>query len=455
MEATPQTRTVSFAEAARVWWKIGWLSFGGPAGQIALMHRELVERRRWISETRFLHALNYCMLLPGPEAQQLATYIGWLLHRTPGGVVAGGFFVLPGFITILLLSALYAAFGKAPLVAALFFGLKAAVLAVVLEAVIRVGKRALKNGFSVALAAAAFIAIFVFQVPFPWIVLAAAVIGCLAPLRLGNGSDSAPTEDARLYLVDRMYERGELTHTVASPRRTIRTALICLFLWTLPPLLVLAALGSTHVLFRESVFFSQTAVVTFGGAYAALAYVAQRAVQDLQWLTPGEMVDGLALAETTPGPLILVLQFVGFVAAYRYPGPLDPWLAATLGAIVTTWVIFVPSFLFIFVGAPYVEALRHVRALRGALAAITAAVVGVILNLSVWFALHTLFAETRRVEWGAIQLDVPVWSSVDPGALALSVAVAIALLRYKLPLGWTLLASALLGSGYVLLLRSA
>ena len=217
---------------------------------------------------------------------------------------------------------------------------------------------------------------------------------------------------------------------------------------------MLAALGSTHVLFRESVFFSQTAVVTFGGAYAVLAYVAQRAVQDLQWLTPGEMVDGLALAETTPGPLILVLQFVGFLAAYRYPGPLDPWLAATLGAIVTTWVIFVPSFLFIFVGAPYVEALRHVRALRGALAAITAAVVGVILNLSVWFALHTLFSETRRLEWGPIQPDVPVWSSLDPGALVLSLAVAIALLRYKLPLGWTLLASALLGAGYVLFIRS-
>jgi chromate transporter len=452
-EADETAPHVSFTEAFWVWWKIGWLSFGGPAGQIALMHRELVERRRWISETRFLHALNYCMLLPGPEAQQLATYIGWLLHRTAGGVVAGGLFVLPGFIAIFVLSALYATLGKLPIVAALFFGLKAAVLAVVLEALIRVGRRALKNRALVALAGAAFVAIFAFQVPFPWIVAAAALIGAVVPSGLGNGKDTARAGDTQRYLIDRLYENGELTHTSASAGRAIRTALVCLALWSVPPLVVLAALGSGHVLFRESVFFSQTAIVTFGGAYSVLAYVAQRAVQDLHWLAPGEMIDGLALAETTPGPLIMVLQFVGFLAAYRNPGPLDPWLAATLGSIITTWVTFVPSFLFIFVGAPYVEALRHVRALRGALSAITAAVVGVILNLSVWFALHTLFARTRPVELGPIHFDAPVLSSVEPGALVLSIAAAVAMLRYKLPLAWALAGSAGLGMAYVLFLR--
>jgi chromate transporter len=454
-EGTPvpdlQVQPVSFRDALRVWAKIGWLSFGGPAGQIALMHRELVERRRWISESRFLHALNYCMLLPGPEAQQLATYIGWLLHRTRGGIVAGGLFVLPGVIAIFSLSVLYALFGQLPAVAALFFGLKCAVLAIVVEALVRIGRRALKNGFMVALAGLAFIAIYFFDVGFPWIVAAAGLIGAvgakyLAPAPRDNQSEH---EDAARYLIDSLHSRGALAHTSPSAPRAVRTLLVCLALWFVPVLLCLATLGTQHVLTQEGLFFSQTAVVTFGGAYAVLAYVGQRAVQDLQWLAPGEMLDGLALAETTPGPLIMVLQFVGFLAAFRYPGSLDPWVAATIGALLTTWVTFLPSFLFIFVGAPYVEALRHLRALNSALAAITAAVVGVILNLSIWFALHTLFADVNRQDYGLLNFEAPVWNSVEPGALALTIAALIATLRYKLTMGWTLLASAVLGASYV------
>ena len=448
---------VSFGEAFKVWWKIGWLSFGGPAGQIALMHRELVERRRWLSESRFLHALNYCMLLPGPEAQQLATYIGWLMHKSRGGIVAGALFVLPGFLAILALSILYAALGKVPAVAAIFFGLKAAVLALVIEALVRIGRRALKGRLDIAIAMAAFAAIFFFSVGFPWIVAAAALIGAIASRRLAsraNGSkNNEPAEDPDDYVIDRLHAEGGLAHARPNAARTVRIAAISLLLWFVPVLLVFLALGRQHVLTQEGLFFSQTAVVTFGGAYAVLAYVGQQAVQELHWLTAGEMLDGLALAETTPGPLIMVLQFVGFIAAYRAPGGLDPWAAATLGAALTTWVTFLPSFMFIFVGAPYVEALRHLRVLNGALAAITAAVVGVILNLSIWFALHTLFGRIDRRSYGVLQLDVPDWSTLEPGALVLGAAALIATLRYKLAMGWTLLACAALGAAYVLLVR--
>jgi chromate transporter len=436
------------AAAARVWSRIGWLGFGGPAGQIALMHRELVERRRWISEPRFLHALNYCMLLPGPEAQQLAVYIGWLMHRTRGGIVAGVLFVLPGAIVLGLLSFLYVRFGQLPFVSAVFFGLKAAVLAIVVEAVLRIGKRALKTRFLVALAALAFIAIFALKMPFPWIVLAAAAAGLLAS-RIAPAWLPAPKADNAAsdehYLVDRMLARGEAAHTTPSFLRAALTAAICLLLWFTPVALALLWLGGDHVIAREGLFFSQTAVVTFGGAYAVLAYVAQRAVEDFSWLRPGEMVDGLALAETTPGPLIMVLQFVGFVAAHRFPGGMDPWVAGVLGAAMTTWVTFVPCFLFIFVGAPYVEALRRNRSLHAAMSAITAAVVGVVLNLSAWFALHTVFGEVRVWRAGPLQLDLPVWSSWQPGALALAVIALVAMLRFKVGLGWVLLAAAVLG----------
>jgi len=448
---------ISFREALRVWWKIGWLSFGGPAGQIALMHRELVEQRRWISESRFLHALNYCMLLPGPEAQQLATYIGWLLHRIPGGIVAGALFVLPGFLAILVLSILYAAFGRVPAIAALFFGLKAAVLAIVIEALVRIGRRALKSGLMLAIAAGAFIAIYFLHVGFPWIVAGAALLGALASRAIVSNAqaDKAAAEASNGYVIDRLYASGAQTHTRPVTSRTLKIAAVSLMLWFGPVLIVAAVLGSQHVLTQEGLFFSQTAVVTFGGAYAVLAYVGQHAVENLHWLAPGEMLDGLALAETTPGPLIMVLQFVGFLAAYRNPGWLDPWVAAGLGSVLTTWVTFLPSFLFIFVGAPYIEALRHRRALNGALAAITAAVVGVILNLSVWFALHTLFGRVERPRFGPMQFDVPVWSTVEPGALALTVAALIATLRYKLAMHWTLLGSAVLGAVYVLAIRHA
>ncbi|MGH8236451.1 MAG: chromate efflux transporter [Steroidobacteraceae bacterium] len=445
------TSPISFGEAFRLWMKIGWLSFGGPAGQIALMHRELVERRRWISETRFLHALNYCMLLPGPEAQQLATYIGWLLHRTWGGIVAGGLFVLPGMLVMLVLSWLYVRYSALGPVAALFFGLKAAVLAVVIEAVLRIGRRALRNHFRVALAAAACLAIYLFKVPFPWIVAGAALIGIVARRVLPQYFDQAPSANPRAeqdFVVDRMYVAGQLGHARPDTRRALTFTAVSIAIWIAPVLLIAAWLGTEHVLTREGAIFGQTAVVTFGGAYAVLAYIGQRAVEELHWLRPGEMIDGLALAETTPGPLIMVLQFVGFVAAYRFATPLDPWLAAVLGACLTTWVTFVPSFAFIFVGAPYMESLRQHRGLNAALSCVTAAVVGVIVNLSVWFATHALFSRVDARAYGLVHVDVPVWSTLEPVALILAAGSMIAMLRFKVGMAWTLAASALLGIAY-------
>ncbi len=447
-EAPP---AVTLRQAFAVWWRIGWLSFGGPAGQIALMHRELVERRRWISEPRFLHALNYCMLLPGPEAQQLAVYIGWLMHRVRGGLIAGLLFVLPGALAILALSALYVRYGQTQAVSAIFFGIKAAVLAVVVEAVLRIGKRALRTRFLVVMAVAAFVAIFVFAVPFPAIVAAAALIGLVVlrtrPQWLPQPKADTAQDDAH-YVVDALLASDRLPHTRPSGPRALRITVVSTVPWCAPVLLAAAWLGTQHVLVREGVFFGQAAIVTFGGAYAVLAYVAQRAVEDLDWLQPGEMVDGLALAETTPGPLIMVLQFVGFLAAYRNAGPLDPWLAATLGALLTTWVTFVPSFFFIFAGAPYVESLRRNRALHGALSTITAAVVGVVMNLSAWFALHTLFAQVRTIDNGVVRVDVPVLASVEPFAVALSVLAIYVTLKRHWPIPWTLLLCGALGWAY-------
>jgi chromate transporter len=444
---------ISFREALRLWTRIGWLSFGGPAGQIALMHRELVERRRWISETRFLHALNYCMLLPGPEAQQLATYIGWLLHRTWGGIVAGGLFVLPGVLVMLVLSWLYVRYSTLGPVAALFFGLKAAVLAVVVEAVLRIGRRALRSRFMVALAAAAFFAIYFFKVPFPWIVLGAALLGLVARrVAPRNFEHSAATgaDAADDSVIDRMYAAGQLAHALPDARRALTLTILSLLIWMTPVAIVAAWLGVEHVVTREGMMFGQTAVVTFGGAYAVLAYVGQRAVEELHWLRPGEMIDGLAMAETTPGPLIMVLQFVGFVAAYRYAAPIDPWLSAVLGACLTTWVTFVPSFAFIFIGAPYVESLRRHRGLNAALSCVTAAIVGVILNLSVWFATHTLFGRVDARSYGPVHLDVPVWSTLEPAALLLAAGSMIAMLRFKVGMAWTLAVSAVLGIAFKL-----
>jgi chromate transporter len=453
-QAPVQDERVSLAQATRVWTKIGWLGFGGPAGQIALMHRELVEQRRWISDERFLHALSYCMLLPGPEAQQLAIYIGWLMHRTLGGIIAGTLFVLPGMIVIGVLSWLYVTYQQLPAVTAVFFGLKAAVLAVVIEAVIRVGKRALKNRLMVAIAALAFVAIYFFKTPFPVVVLGAALIGIVGR-HAWPASFPAPASAATLaagdYLIDRRIARGELTHTARSWRRSIAVLATCLVLWFGPVLAVATLFGRDSVFAAQGVFFSEAAVVTFGGAYAVLAYIAQRAVETFGWLNPGEMLDGLALAETTPGPLIMVVQFVAFVAAFRHPGDLSPYAAGVIGALLTTWVTFVPCFLWIFLGAPYVEALRSNRVLSAALSAITAAVVGVILNLSVWFAVHTAFHTVTMRNYGLVHVDVPVANSIDLAALLLGASALVAMLRFKIGMGWTLAGSALLGAAWTYL----
>ncbi len=426
---------VPFAEAVRVWARVAALSFGGPAGQIAVMHRIIVEEKRWIGEARFLHALNYCMLLPGPEAQQLAVYIGWLMHRTRGGLVAGILFVLPGVVAIMALSLIYASYGNVPIIQAFFFGLKAAVLAIVLEAVVRIARRSLKNRVMLGLAAAAFVAIFFFDVPFPLIVLAAGVVGLVGgfarlPQFAGGGGHGAVKSAV---LSDAESRLGEAMPAHARPSLgwSLGVAVICLVLWLGPVAALLLALGPGSVFSQVAVFFSQMAVVTFGGAYAVLAYVAQAAVETYGWLRPGEMLDGLGMAETTPGPLIMVVQFVGFMGAFRNPGGLPPLLAGALAGLLTTWVTFVPCFLWIFLGAPFVEALRTNAALSGALAAITASVVGVILNLAVWFALHTLFAQVDEVHIGAVRLHVPALATLDPAALALSAAALLLVFRFK------------------------
>jgi chromate transporter len=420
---------VSLAEATRVWAKIALLSFGGPAGQIALMHRVLVEEKRWLSEARFLHALNYCMLLPGPEAQQLATYVGWLMHRTKGGLIAGILFVLPGFAAIMILSWIYAAAGNVGWVAALFFGLKAAVLAIVAEAVRRIGARALRNNILRGIAAAAFVAIFFFGVPFPLIVIAAGAAGYVGG-RAGTSAFSGghgPEPAGETLLGDRIP-----AHAVPSLRWALRVSAIFLLLWLGPLAALFATAGPDSVFSKIGLFFSQMAVVTFGGAYAVLAYVAQQAVENYGWLAPGEMLDGLGMAETTPGPLIMVTQFVGFMGAYRDPGGLPPMVAGTLGGLLTTWVTFTPCFLWIFLGAPFVERLRANRGLTAALTAITAAVVGVVLNLAIWFALHTLFREVREVTAGRLRVDLPVPGSVDLAACMLAAAALVAMFRFKL-----------------------
>jgi len=441
--------SVSLRQATRVWAKVGLMSFGGPAGQIAVMHRELVETRRWISDARFLHALNYCMLLPGPEAAQLAIYIGWLLHRTLGGLIAGILFVLPGFVTILALSIVYALYGQVPWIVAIFFGLKAAVLAVVFEAVLRIGHKAIKNRIMLAIAVLAFIAIFFFRVPFPLIVLGAGLMGLLGHWWMPHSfpaPSSAAADASSAYLVDRLLGRGELRHTKPSTARAARVLLVWLVIWWLPVLAIIGMFGVQSVLAREGIFFSQAAMVTFGGAYAVLAYVAQRAVGGFHWISAGQMLDGLALAETTPGPLIMVVQFVAFLGAYFHQSGLSPMAAGVIGSILTTWVTFAPCFLWIFLGAPYIEALRSNRALHAALSGVTAAVVGVVLNLSVWFALHTLFGKTQAVYYGWLAFDWPQWQTIHLAAAVLVGAALLAMLRFRIGMGWTLLGSAVAGA---------
>ncbi len=434
---TPASATlVPFREALRVWVRIAALSFGGPAGQIAVMHRILVEEKRWIGETRFLHALNYCMLLPGPEAHELAIYIGWLLHRVKGGLVAGILFVLPGIVALSALSTLYAVYGQVGAVQALFFGLKAAVLAVVLEAVMRVGKRALRNRAQVAIAGAAFIGIFAFAIPFPFIIVAAAVVGVAGTAAnlewfRGSGHGNAKADTGPPALIDAAFAREVPAHVRPSVLRFATVAIVGGLVW-LGPLAALALIfGAGSVFVRVGVFNAKMAVVTFGGAYAVLAYMAQQAVQFYHWLKPGEMLVGLGFAETTPGPLISVVQFVGFIAAFRAPGGLDPVAAGLLGGFVAMWATFVPPFLWIFLGGPYIEALIGNRSLNAALSAITAAVVGVILNLAVWFALHVIFRQTFEIAIWSMHISVPLLQSVSWPALVLAVAAILAIFRFK------------------------
>jgi chromate transporter len=445
---------VPFRDAVIVWLRVAALSFGGPAAQVAVMHRILVEEKKWIGEARFLHALNYCMLLPGPEAQQLATYIGWLMHKTRGGLMAGLLFIAPGFVAIMALSMIYAAYGNAPAVAAAFFGLKAAILAVVLEAVARIGKRALKNRVMIAVAATGFIAIFFFQVPFPVLIVTAALFGILAQRlndKLIPTSTTASLRDEDAVL-DRAMAAGVLTHTTPNTRHAVRIAALWLLIWLTPVAACFVWLGPDHIFTALGAFFSRAAVVTFGGAYAVLAYVAQQAVDVYGWLKPGEMLDGLALAETTPGPLIMVLQFVGYLAAARADVGLSPMIAGVAGATLTVWVTFAPSFMWIFVGAPYVEALLGRRWLQAALSCITAAVVGVILNLSIWFALHVIFTTVDEQRLGPMHLSVPDWTTLDPAALLIAAASALAILRFHIGIGWTLAGAAALGLVWKLLL---
>jgi chromate transporter len=432
---TPPT----FSEATRTWVRVGLLSFGGPAGQIAVMHRILVDEKRWISESRFLHALNYCMLLPGPEAQQLATYVGWLLHGARGGMVAGLLFVLPGFLALM---ALYVLWHREPLIEGVFLGIKAAVIALVIEALLRIAKRALKTDTARALAAAAFVAIAVLHVPFPAVVIGAGVIGFVAARR-GRPLVAA----AHGAGVDGNETGIPLREVQPTTARAIRLLALWLPLWFAPVLLAAAALGGQHVFTQLGVFFSKMAVVTFGGAYAVLTYVAQQAVERFGWVTPTQMVDGLGLAESTPGPLIMVVQFVGFLAAYQTAGGNHPLLMGVLGAAITVWVTFVPCFLWIFLGAPYVEQLRGNVALSSALAAITAAVVGVIANLALWFALHVLFArlDTWRV-LGLLRLDLPDVASLRPAPALLTAVALVLMFGLKLGLARCLAVCGILGA---------
>ncbi|TWF74857.1 chromate transporter [Pseudonocardia hierapolitana] len=442
--AGERTDVVPFRSAVRAWFAISLQTFGGPAGQIAVMQRALVDDRRWISQRRFSHALNYCMLLPGPEAHQLAIYVGWLLNGLRGGLAAGVLFVLPGMIALLALSAIYVVFGDTTVVSALFTGLGAAVVAIVAQALVRVAGRALTHRVLVAVAVAAFVALAVFGVPFPVVIAVAAFVGWLAGRRFPTltGSSwhgSADGGPAPLVADDAL-------HTEApSTARTLRILAIGLAAWTAPIAVVALVTGLSSVYTTQGLFFAGTALVTFGGAYAVLAFVAQQAVQAYGWLTAGDMVRGLALAETTPGPLIMVVQFVAFLGAYAAPGPFTPWVAGVVASLLVTWVTFVPSFLFIFLGAPYVERLRGNRALAGALAGISAAVVGVIADLAVYFAINTLFARTIEVDAGPLAVHLPDLATLRPAPLVIAAVAAVLVFAARWSVLRVLGVSALMG----------
>ena len=444
---TDRTRAdgICFTKAVLVWLKISLLSFGGPAGQIAVMHRLLVDELKWVSERRFLHALNFCMLLPGPEAQQLTIYLGWLLHRVRGGVVAGVLFVVPGALTVLGLSMIYVTYQHAMAVSSIFFGVKAAVLALVMTALWRLSRKVIRRRALMVITAASFIASFVFAVPFPLVIIAAA----LAAFLTGGQTESDETDEGGGEEINEDNRRdidSRATVQAAPPRRrALMVALVCGVLWLAPVALLYGWLGAGHIYTQQAMFFSQVAVVTFGGAYAVLSYMAQQTVGHYGWLSAGEMLDGLGMAETTPGPLIMVTQFVGFIGAYRSPGLLDPMLAGCLGALVTTWVTFAPCFLWIFLGAPYIEALRGNRVLAVALTGITAAVVGVILNLAVWFGLRVMFGELAEISFGGLVLSLPVPASFDPLASAIMAGALLAIARFHVGLIKVLAASAAAG----------
>jgi chromate transporter len=438
---------VPLRSAIRYWAKLGFINFGGPAGQIAIMHDELVDRKRWISNNRFLHALNYCMLLPGPEAQQLAIYVGWLLNGNIGGIAAGVLFVLPAFFLILSLSWTYAVHGDISWIAAIFYGLEAAVIALVVAAVIRVGSKALRNRVLVTIAAVAFVAIFFVKVPFPLIVIGAALVGLLGsrlvPHFFTTGGHGVADDDESI-LGDALDGRAPK----ASWSRTMRVLLVGLLVWWGPLLVMIAVRGTGDTLSKEALFFSQAAMVTFGGAYAVLAYINQAAVQHFGWLEPGQMVTGLGLAESTPGPLIMVTEFVGFLGAYRFPGGMAPVVAGILGATVTVWATFAPCFLWIFLGAPFIEQLRGNRALNGALSAVTAAVVGVILNLAMTFGIVALFESVDQGNLLGLTYPLPRLSSLDLFAMALAVIGFVALWRYRVNVLWVVGLSAAAGLLY-------
>jgi chromate transporter len=443
-------RSVAFMEAFRFWLKLGFISFGGPAGQIAIMHRELVERRRWISEERFLHALNYCMLLPGPEAQQLAIYIGWLLHKTMGGIIAGAFFVIPSIFILLGLSYVYAAHGNVPVVLGVLSGFKPVVVAIVVEAVLKIGGRAIKRRAHLLIAAAAFIAIYFFRVPFPLIVLAAGIVGLIGAHRwpeIFAGTRQKKIDDVKEKSTNTTSSVSPVIddhaapppHTLPSLTRSLRILMVGLTLWTLPLIGLIAwrGWGSLHI--QEYKFFSLAALVTFGGAYAVLAYVTQVAAGSYGWITHTQAIDGLALAETTPGPLIMVLQFIGFMAGWNNPQGMSATASAVTGALIATYCTFLPCFFFIFLGAPYIEVLRGNKNLTGALTGVTAAVVGVILNLALVFGVAVIwpFGVSGETEWFAA---------------ALTVAAFIALYRFKIDVLWVVLTGGLMGLGRTLLL---
>lgn len=432
------TAKIEFSEMVKVFAKIGCLSFGGPAGQIALMHREIVDDRQWVSEDQYLHALNFCHLLPGPEAQQLATWIGWRLHGLKGGLAAGALFVLPGAVIILILSMLYGAAAHLDWFAALFLGIKAAVLALVVQALLRIGGRALNTGFKRLVALIAFACLFLLNLPFPVVVLGAGLLGLIItryqPALLGM----APAKPSQPYSGPSLWPD------------TLKTILIWLIIWMIPMVLIFISLGPEHVLWKIGSFFSQLAVVTFGGAYAVLAYMAQEAVQTYGWLQPGEMADGLGLAESTPGPLIMVTQFVGYLAAFRSPEPFTPLVAGMIGALVTSWVTFTPCFLWIFTFAPWIERLENATQLKGGLATLTAAVVGVIANLTLWFALHVLFRTVLETQYGPFKILQPLAASFNWPAAILALIAAILLFRFRWNilqmLTFTALAGLLLGT---------